>query len=345
MRRIICLLLVLCLLPIAAFAETEKQPMDGMIFLHRMICALRLLGAANTIFSFDPIYRYDPVNGYGYLQTANVLITLNHLERTVVFADAYFVDAESQIIDDYFMMLPAFLFAVSPLDLLEEQRAFKEGRSDSYLLPFKDPAIVKDLISKAQQAPLVMGEYYLTANQERYSLFLKALSPDAVSPVYTSNSYIAASDPGQDCYCLYIRYLFAQAYLHGTYFGYIPQLIFASSDYISYWIGPNLNISTQRADGIGVNLHFAYPEPLAAVPHDELLDIIAFYFALSDRSMSVEFDYDNENSIVFRNYTDEEARKFISDNFFIGNQIGQYNIFAWPFDQSGSTFIGAGNDD
>jgi len=313
--------------PTEDVSEKKPQPMDGMMFLHRLLFALELLDVEGYYFPCDPVYYYSPICGDAYLEYNNLLITFNHNDRTVKLTEGFYVNAQDKVSDPFCQGLPALLFALGPYKMSSELTAFVYHDGDSFLDDYVDPSVAKNLIFQAREKPVILANaFYLTADDDSFYLSPITQGAPAVSSYYTVSDEHTFSNPGINLYCLFLRFSYARRFLGVMDYNDYPFPSFSPEGYTCYDIGSHIELFAKASTMIEQSPVYKHDAPFEEIPEEDLKTILAFYFALCGRSIKEDMSLPEEQQLI-RDYNDiSELRSLVLDGFAPGNIVGDYRM-------------------
>ncbi|MBQ2699586.1 MAG: hypothetical protein IJF65_00350, partial [Clostridia bacterium] len=330
--------------PTEDVSDGKPQPMDGIKFLHRFMFALDLLDCLDPFLAVEPEYAYSIALNEGYLRSDILLVTLDHLERTVRFIDcSYVIDGE--VYRGICQYLPAALFALGDYDIFEEYESFYKNQDSSFLRAYKDPNVSLELIRQIQKDPISFGNYHIKADNQSFRLIFQPLGFNAASRFETAPDKAPADAPGMDLYCFYIRYSCACNWLGILRHGVTPVIGYSPDGYICYHFSSKLETFANRNTGIEQNPQYYHKLPFEEIPLEDLKDVLAIYFALCGRTAYDDLHLD-ESEWIIKEYTSaDQLRPVIQEYFAPGNIVGDYRTHTQHYTNKSAkthTYFGAG---
>ncbi|MBQ2701140.1 MAG: hypothetical protein IJF65_08320 [Clostridia bacterium] len=295
MRRTLCLLLALCLLPMAGFAEIKKpQHMNALTFLHRYLYAMEEIGAAEAAYTYAPILYTDISEDEIYVMFNSLRLTLDRNTHDILYIDCAYSYEDNENVDILYQMVPAVIFALSENDLSQEYH--RNLLNKGTLVPYKNPAAAHELIDAIIESGGEVNGYYGSANGEGEIQFrLNWFNSPPRAPFFPPDD-AQPMTRGVHLYQFYTAFYFALSFLAADLIEDSPQIDplfaglcslnpthYASQEFIPYDVGRHSSLSV---DKITFCVYFA--ESAFHVPREELSyldykEALSLCFALSGR--------------------------------------------------------------
>jgi len=252
MRRILCLLMALCLFPLAVFAEStpqpsaassfmnrslsavgpistatpvppeeEKLPMDAFDFLERYLFALNLLGLDHL--GYNCTYAVNEEDREAYLVMDHLLLTLTWEPKRSVTDKASsppiqrvtHVDCFYKDAEGLAPMASALIFAASGASWADELQYFKHGLTE--LSKYQDQESAQALI-RSLTTPVPKGDYLAWDDGACFSLIFNDPALHPVSHFYSRTDLVPYETDGVNLYEFLTKYVFASRQLSGAPF-------------------------------------------------------------------------------------------------------------------------------